>query len=507
MRYLLSFFIFLTSNCVAHLGHSVDLKELSIQKLHQKVDQGELTYQQVTRFYLTEINKMNQQGLKLNAVISVNPDAISIAKQRDQQAALGVSLGALHGVPILLKDNIETADKMPTTAGSLALYKNFATKDAPLVKQLKQAGAIILGKASLSEWANFRSSISSSGWNSITGQAKKPYILTRSPCGSSSGSAISTSANMTLLAIGTETDGSITCPAAHNSLVGFKPTLGLISTTGIIPLSHSQDVPGPMTRTVSDAAIMLNILAKPETPKIDYVKSLKPQGLSGKRIGIIRNISDFNTQASFAFNKALKQIEAQGATLIDGLQLSQIHEAHIAELEVLLYEFKHDINQYLAQTPNSVKVKSLEQLIAFNKTNTQNMALFDQHMLEMAQQKGALTNHKYLKAKQVIQDKVINNGLASLIKKYNLDAFAAPSNSPAWKIDLINGDHFGGSSSGAAAMAGFPSITVPMAFYKELPLGISFFSDSNSERKLIEIAYGFEQATKVRQAPKFIHQL
>ncbi|BBN83933.1 amidase [Pseudoalteromonas sp. A25] len=479
------------------------LEELSFAQLQQLVDDKKISYQHITQYYLSRIAELDDSGPKLNAIISLNTQALDIAKQRDAQHSVNKAHSLLFGMPIVLKDNIETSDNMPTTAGAIALSNNYAKNDAELVKKLKASGAIILGKANLSEWANFKSTQSSSGWSDIGGQTKNPYVLNRTPCGSSSGSAVAVAANLAVAAIGTETDGSITCPAAHNALVGLKPTVGLVSGKGVIPLSHSQDAPGPMTRNVQDAAILLEVLSG-SLPN-SYQKHLKADGLKGKRLGVVRNISEFNSIASKAFAKTLDVLEREGAIVIDDLTLDYQDALSQAEFDILLYDFKHDIEQYLANTPEQVKVKSLAELIKFNKTLARSD--FNQGLLEMANNKGDLQSEVYLAAKKLVAEKARKRGIDALLAEHNLDAIVAPTNGPAWVIDTLNGDHYTGASSSPAAIAGYPSITIPMAFYRNLPLGISFFSGANSEATLIEIGYAFEQATQIRKAPEFLKSI
>ncbi|WP_105169497.1 amidase [Pseudoalteromonas sp. T1lg23B] len=482
---------------------NVNLEEYSISKLQKLVDEQQLSYQQITEYYLARIAQLDDAGPKLNAIISVNKHAIELAKAKDLAHASTDKHGPLFGMPIVVKDNIETADAMPSTAGAVALQSNYAKQDAQLISQLKAAGAIILGKANLSEWANFKSTQSSSGWSDVGGQTKNPYVLNRTPCGSSSGSAVAVAANLAVGAIGTETDGSITCPAAHTAIVGLKPTVGLVFANGVIPLSHSQDSVGPMTRTVADAAVLLEVLTG--SPQGHYQKHLDAQGLQGKRIGIARNISEFNNVASDAFTQAITVLQSQGAIIVDSLTLEYQEVLSQAEFDILLYEFKHGVNQYLANTPDSVSVKSLTQLIAFNEALAGQS--FGQGLLEMASKKGNLTSEAYLAAKKLVIEKARQQGIDKLLAEHRLDALVAPTNGPAWVIDTVNGDHFTGLSSSPSAIAGYPIITVPMSEYRALPLGLSFFSGANQEGKLLEIGYAFEQATKARKSPRFISSI
>ena len=490
-----------------------ELDELTMAQLQHRVSSGALSYQQLTQFYIDRINAHNHQGMKLNAVITLNPEAIQQAKALDLARSKGEQLGILAGMPILLKDNIETEGAMPTTGGALALANNQAQQDAFLVRQLRQANAIILGKTNLSELANFRSTSSSSGWSDIGKQTRNPYVLNRTPCGSSSGSAVAVAANWAIAAIGTETDGSITCPSAHNALVGLKPTVGLVSRIGVIPLSSSQDSPGPMARTVADVAALLSVVAASDQndsahptshSPIDYRAHLITHGLQGKRLGIARNITEFNPHSSQAFEQAIAVLKHQGAVIVDDLVLPFQDELGDAEFDILLYDFKHDINQYLKNTPSQVTTKSLSELIAFNQSVTQTHPVFNQTLYHMANEKGALSEQTYVAAKKTVADKARTQGIDALMKAHKLDALIAPTNSPAWVIDTVNGDHFGGASSSPSAIAGYPIITVPMGFYAKLPLGLSFFADRYQEGKLIEMAYSFEQAQPVRTPPLFL---
>ena len=508
----LSFLLLITA---VHAS-SLSLDELTISQLHDRYQSKKVTVTSVTQAYLQRIEQQNHQGPTLNAVISLNPDALKRAKQLDHQLTLHHdSLPVLFGVPVLIKDNVETKDSMPTSAGSLALKDNFAQEDATLIKNLREAGAIILGKTNLSEWANFRSTHSSSGWSALGGQTRNPYVLSRSSCGSSSGTGSAIAANWALIGIGTETDGSIVCPASANGLVGVKPTLGLVSRTGVIPLAHSQDTAGPMTRTVTDAAILLSVMiSKDNKDKItlsqpaqrpNYLTHLTKEGLKGKRIGVINHPFHLQRDTAPLYQAALSQLEKQGATLIKDLAINTTEEMDNAEYDVLLYEFKHGINHYLEQ--QSLPYKSLTDLIAFNtKNRAQQMPYFDQEIFLAAEQKGPLTDEQY-------QQALANNGPAmrklidDLMQKHQLDLLVMPTLNPSWNIDLINGDHYTGSSSSYAAVSGYPSITLPMGFVHELPVGISFVATAYQEALLFEAAYAYEQSTQHRKAPKFIPSL
>ncbi len=500
-------------NINAETQTNMQIEEITISELQTKINSGELSARKLAEMYLQRIKEIDG---KLNSVIETNPDALKIADEMDKERGKGKVRGMMHGIPVLLKDNIDTADKMKTTAGSLALVDSPTPKqDAFVVQQLRNAGAVILGKTNLSEWANFRSNDSSSGWSGRGGQTHNPYILDRNPCGSSSGSSAAVAANLTTVAIGTETDGSIVCPASISGIVGLKPTLGLISRSGIIPIAHSQDTAGPMTRTVSDAAILLSVLtavdkndsataqnaAKAEK---DYAKFLQKDGLKGAKIGVARDYWDRNAEVDKVMNTTLDVLKQNGAALVD-VKFPTLRQFGDAEFEVLLYEFKADLNKYLAQRGG--KYKTLADLIEFNKQNAaKEMPYFGQDIFLKAEEKSGLNDRAYrlalLQSKVLTQDK----GIDAVMNKDKLDAIAAPSNAPTWMIDLVNGDCGSGyvSSSSLAAVAGYPNITVPAGFAKELPIGISFFGRAFSEPTLIKIAYAFEQATKARKMPKFL---
>jgi amidase len=481
---------------------------------------GRLTARSITRQYLDRIEDLDRKGPALRHVIETNPDAMAIADALDRERKAGGVRGPLHGIPILLKDNVDTADRMTTTAGSLALAGSIPLRDAFIAARLRAAGAILLGKANLSEWANFRSTHSTSGWSGRGLLAKNPYVLDRNPCGSSSGSGGAVAANLTAAAIGTETDGSIVCPSSANGIVGIKPTLGLVSRAGIIPIAHSQDTAGPMTRTVRDAAIMLGVLAgvDPRDPatsgsggqaQTDYTRYLDANGLRGARIGVARaKFFGYSDVTDRVINEAIDAMKAQGAVIVDPANIETAGKFDDSEYDVLLYEFKADLNSYLASLGPKAPVRTLQEIIAFNDQHKdQEMPWFGQEIMIQAQAKGPLTEKKYL-------DELANNlkmsrtdGIDATMTKYNLDAIVAPTGGPAWVTDLINGDHFSGASSTPAAVAGYPNINVPAGFSHELPIGISFFGRAYSEPTLIKLAYAFEQATKHRRAPKFIPTL
>jgi amidase len=453
-------------------------------------------------------------GPALNSVISINPDALQIAEELDQEMAEGKIRGPLHGVPVILKDNIETEDNMPTTAGATALRNSYARTDSYIARKLREAGVVIIAKANLSEWANFRAYVSSSGWSGVGGQTRNPYVLDRNPCGSSSGSGVAVSANLCMVAIGTETDGSIVCPSNNNGIVGIKPTVGLLSRSGIIPISFTQDTPGPMGRTVEDAAICLGAmtgldsldsktLASEGKFLTDYAKFLKADGLKGKRIGLLKNSGGYSDKVDTLMIRAAKIIAAQGAEVIE-VEAPARKEYEDAELQVLLYEFKDGLNKYFAGLGENTSVKSIKDLIEFNKKDSVELRYFDQKILIEAEKKGDLNSPEYLSALEKSHKATSDEGIDKLMNANKLDAIIAPTGSPAWKTDLLNGDHFVGGSSSLAAISGYPAITVPMGFIDELPVGITFFGKAWSEPVLIEIAYSYEQATRHRRAPTYL---
>lgn len=494
------------------------MDELSISQLQARMDAG-LTARSITEAYLDRIERIDRNGPTLNSVIELNPDALAIADRLDAERAEGRVRSSLHGIPILLKDNVDTADKMTTTAGSLALEGSRPLQDAFLVEKLRAAGAIVLGKTNLSEWANFRASFSSSGWSSRGGQTKNPYVLDRNPCGSSSGSGVAVAANLCAAAIGTETDGSITCPASVNGIVGLKPTVGLVSRSGIIPISHSQDTAGPMARSVTDAAILLGAMtgvdpkdaatqgSKGKAPT-DYRSVLSADGLRGARIGVARNLFGFHPKVDTLIEEATGVIKDLGAELVEDANLETKGKFRDSEYEVMLFEYKHGLNAYFESLGPDAPVKSLADVIAFNRENSDRvMRYFDQKHMEKALEKGPLTDETYLRALRDNHRLSRAEGIDATLKKHKLDALVAPSNGPAWTTDPINGDRYLGSSSSPAAVAGYPNITVPAGYIKGLPVGISFFSTAYEEPALLRFAYAFEQATRVRRPPQFLPSL
>jgi amidase len=492
----------------------LNLEEITIAQLQEGYKDGKFTILEVVKAYLDRIHAIDKSGPQLNSIIVINPDALQIAAELDKELAAGKSRGPLHGIPVILKDNIDTHDKMPCTAGATALRNSFPLSDSWVAKKLREAGAVIIAKSNLSEWANFRASFSSSGWSGIGGQTRNPYVLDRNPCGSSSGSGTAVSANLCALAIGTETDGSIVCPSNNNGIVGIKPTVGLISRSGIIPISFSQDTPGPMCRTVEDAAISLGALTGIDSSDskslnsagkymADYTPYLKKDGLKGKRIGLLKASMGFHYKVDSMMSQTVKFLKSQGAEVVE-LDFALPSEVEKASLEVLLYEFKDGLNKYLAGQGSNAKIKSLSDLIAFNKTDTTELRYFDQKILETAEAKGSLESPEYKKALETMFKGTREEGIDKLMNEHKLDALMLPTGSPAWKTDLVDGDHYMGGNSSFAAIAGYPNITVPMGFIDELPVGVSFFGRAWSEPVLIEIAYAFEQGTKVRKAPRFL---
>jgi amidase len=504
-----------TASAAPAVPAAVEVAELPIAELQQRMTAGELTSVQLTQAYLDRIAKLDDAGPTLNAVIEINPDALAIAMALDAERAAGKVRGALHGIPVLLKDNIDTADKMRTSAGSLALAEHRATTDAHVVQQLRAAGAVILGKTNLSEWANFRSDLSSSGWSSRGGQTKNPYVLDRNPCGSSSGTGAAIAASFAAAGLGTETDGSIVCPSSANGLVGIKPTVGLVSRTGIIPIAESQDTAGPMARTVADAAVLLAAMrgidagdpaSQRSVPHLtdDYLAALKPDALRGKRIGVLRKHFGFHPEVDRVMNQAIDKLREQGAEIVDPVELATHGKFGEAEFTVLLYEFKHGLNAYLARTGDDVTPKSLTDLIAFNERETVRvMPWFGQELLVQANAKGGLDSLEYTRARDLARRLAGPQGIDATLAKHRLDALVAPTGGPAWVTDLVNGDHFGGGSSSAAAVAGYPAITVPAGSVRGLPVGITFVGPAWSEAKLIGFAHAFERVTAARVAPEF----
>ena len=492
-----------------------ELDEATVTDLQRGMVSGKFSARSLTEKYLARIEEIDRRGPAVHSVIEVNPDALEIAASLDHERKEKGPRGPLHGIPVLIKDNIDTADRMLTTAGSLALVGSRPAQDSFVVRKLREAGAVILGKTNLSEWANMRSSHSTSGWSGRGGLTKNPYALDRNPCGSSSGSGSAVSANMCALAVGTETDGSVVCPSSSNGIAGIKPTLGLISRSGIIPIAHSQDTAGPMARTVRDAAILLSALAGVDPrdgasaestgkASADYTRFLDPNGLKGARIGVARKYFGFNDAVDKVIDEALDAMKQAGAVLVDPADLESHGKFDDTELMVLLYELKADLNAYLVGRPGAL-VHSLEELIAFNEHNREKeMPYFGQDLFIKAQAKGPLTSKEYLDALDANHRLARKEGIDRLMDKFHLDAIMAPTAGPAWITDLVDGDHDTGGSSNAAAVAGYPDITIPAGFVSGLPVGISFFGRAWSEPTLLKLAYAFEQATKGRKPPRFM---
>jgi amidase len=493
-----------------------ELDELTIAELQSGMASGKFSAHSLAKTYLDRIGDIDKQGPAINSVIELNPDALSIASDLDKERKAKGTRGPLHGIPVLIKDNIDTHDRMTTTAGSLALGGSIPLQDSFVAKKLREAGAVILGKTNLSEWANFRSSHSSSGWSGRGGQTRNPYVLDRNPCGSSSGTGAAVAANLSAIGIGTETDGSVVCPSNANSLVGIKPTLGLISRAGIIPIAHNQDTAGPMCRTVTDAAILLSVLAgidpRDDATKAsagksfaDYTKFLDASGLKGARIGVHRKGFGFNDAVDKLMVDCVDIMKKRGATVIDPADIPTQGKFDDSELEVLLYEFKADLNSYLASLGPRAPVKSLKEIIDFNEQyRDREMPYFGQDLFIKAQAKGPLTDKVYRDALAKDQRMSRKEGIDFVMDKNKLDALIAPTGGPAWTTDWVNGDHFTGGYSTASAVAGYPHITVPAGYVFGLPVGISFFGRAWSEPTLIKFAYAFEEATKARRAPQFL---
>lgn len=493
-----------------------ELEELTIPELQDGMKSGKFTAHSLTEKYLGRIDELDKRGPALNAIIELNPDALAIADALDQERKAKGLRGPLHGIPVVIKDNIDTADRMMTTAGSLALLGSKPPKDSFVAQKLRAAGAVILGKTNLSEWANSRSSHSTSGWSGRGGLTRNPYALDRNACGSSSGTGAGVSANFAVAGIGTETDGSIVCPSSSNGLAGIKPTVGLVSRTGIIPISHSQDGAGPMCRTVRDAAILLGALtgvdpedaatsASPGKSQTDYSQYCDPNGLKGARIGVGRKYFGISDAVDALMKETLDVLKKQGATLVDPADIETFGKFDDSEGLVLLYELKADLNAYLARLGPNAPVKTLKDVIEFNDRNHQKeMPYFGQDLLIKAEAKGPLTDKEYLDALAKNHQLAGKEGIDALMDKHQLDAIVGPTGGPAWLTDLVTGDHFTGGSSNAAAVAGYPNINVTAGYVSGLPVGISFFGRAWSEPTLIKLAYSFEQATKARRSPRFL---
>ena len=499
-----------------------ELEEMTVARMRDLMDQGELSAQSLLTSYLERIDAIDRNGPHLRSIIETNPNAMRIAEQLDNERQNSGPRGPLHGIPILVKDNIDTADRMTTTAGSLALEGSHPLQDATVAAQLRRAGAIIIGKANLSEWANFRSTHSSSGWSGRGGQCRNPYALDRSPSGSSSGSGAAVSANLTAAALGTETDGSIVSPSNSNGLVGIKPTVGLTSRAGVIPISHSQDTVGPMARCVADAATILGALTGVDPrddatatssgmSHSDYSQFLDDGGLRGARIGVLRKVfSGYSPETDAITEEAISALKELGATIIDPADIPTAEELRKRDVEgiVLHYEFKADLNAYLASLGPDAPVKTMADIIRFNEEHAdREMPFFGQEHFLTAQEKGPLTESEYLTALETSHRLSRQEGIDAVMDQFQLDALVAATGAPAWPIDLVNGDSFRGASSSPAAMAGYPIVTVPAGYAFGLPVGLSFIGRAFSEPTLIRLAYAFEQGTKARRAPRFLQTL
>jgi amidase len=499
-----------------------ELHEATIASLQDAMRSGRHTARSITELYLARIEALNRQGPELRAIIETNPQALEIADQLDAERKAGKLRGPLHGIPVALKDNIDTHDRMTTTAGSLALEGSIPPQDSYVAQKLREAGAILLAKANMSEWAYWRGMSATSGWSARGGQCRNPYALDRNPCGSSSGSGTAAAANLAAVTIGTETGGSIMCPSSINGIVGVKPTVGLWSRSGIIPISHSQDSAGPMTRTVRDAAILLGAVCgvdarDPATSAsagrfhADYTTFLDPAGLKGARLGIVRNLP-FDARVIRLLDQAVADLKAAGAVIVDPANLPNMESGSVfQELPtiVLNYEFKANINKYFQSLGPDARVKSLTELIAFNEAHRdEEMPYFGQERLVISEKTASLDDPQYRKAVETVQRMTRSEGIDAVMNRHRLDAIVAPTTGPAWLTDHIVGDRFdGGDSAGPAAIAGYPDITVPMGFVSGLPVGISFFGRAWSEPTLLKIAFAYEQATKRRQPPQFLQTL
>ena len=492
-------------------------KEYSILDLQLGYDNGDFSVEAITQYYLKRIAEIDDSGPLLNAVISVNPDVIKIARALDKELLSGNRRSPMHGVPVLLKDNIDTHDKMPTTAGSRALANSFPLQDSYVATRLREAGAVILGKANLSEWANFRGEKSSSGWSGVGGQTKNPYVLDRNPCGSSSGSAAAVAANLCVVAIGTETNGSIVCPSHANGVVGIKPTVGLVSRSGIIPISWTQDTAGPIARSLQDAAVCLGILtgADPKDDKTfwskgyaydNYVQFFKSQDLRRMRIGYFRGADGKDEKVDSLSKKAVADFKALGANVIDVDQIFLNDELGYNSFQVMLHEYKDGLNNYFNSLGQDAAVKNLDELIAFNKSDEVEMSFYGQEYLEMAASKEGMKSKEYLEHLEIANKGSRINGIDRVMDALDLDAIIAPTGSPAWKTNHDRGDTFTLGSSSAAAIAGYPNITIPMGYVGELPVGLSIFGRKWSEGLLLDIAQVYENKTRHRQIPKYLKE-
>jgi len=490
------------------------LDEITISEIQQGYQNGTYSVRQIVQLYLDRIEEIDRNGPKLNAIITINPDALIIADSLDRELAAGKYRGPLHGIPVILKDNINTHDKMPTTAGSRILKDSYPPQDSQVTKKLRDTGAVILGKANLSEWANYRASFSSSGWSGVGGQTKNPYVLDRNPCGSSSGSAVAVSANLCAVAVGTETWGSIMCPSNANGIVGIKPTVGLWSRSGIVPISYTQDTAGPMARTVKDAAILLGTVTGIDSSDQktlagkgkfynDYTQFLKKGGLKGKRIGYLKSKEGTHFKVDTLMHRAVRFLKSEGAEIIELDELTE-GTPYTNSYQVLAYEFKDGLKKYFAGLGERAKISNLEEAIQATLADSLEMLHFDVATMQESQAKGNLETKEYKEAVENMLKAYREDGIDRVMNKYRLDAIVSPTGGPPWKTDMINGDNFLLSTSVYAALSGYPNINVPMGFIGDVPVGISFFGKAWSEPVLLEMAYAYEQGTHHRRPPRFL---
>jgi amidase len=508
--------VFVLAAC-GELAPAYDVEEKSIAQLQADMTSGAVTSEQLVQAYLDRIERLDRNGPRLNSVLALNPDALEQARALDVERAAGRVRGPLHGIPVLLKDNIENLENA-TTAGSLALVNNNTNRDAPLAARLREAGAVILGKTNLSEWANIRSSYSTSGWSAVGGLTRNPYALDRNACGSSSGSGVAAAASLAAIAIGTETDGSITCPASVNGLVGIKPTVGLVSRTHIVPISHSQDTAGPMGRTVADVAAVLSVIAgsdaadaataEADTRRQDYAAALDIDALRGQRIGVLRFQAGFSPAVDALFERALEQMRAAGAEIVEIADAPDgLDGVGADELTILLAEFRSGLNAYLATTPQEVRTRTLADIIAFNAATPAETVLFGQDLFEQAEATQGVDDPAY-RAALVRAPRAARAAIDGMLRAIGVDALVAPSLAPAWTTDIVNGDHYvGGGAGGLPAVAGYPHVTVPMGSVGGLPVGLSLFAEAWSEAKLLSFAFAYEQRARARTPPRYLESI
>lgn len=518
MRFIVAALAVLTLAACGQRAPAYDVEEKSIAQLQADMTSGAVTSEQLVQAYLDRIERIDRAGPSLNSVLALNPDALEQARALDAERAAGHVRGPLHGIPILLKDNIESADNVPTTAGSLALAANLTNRDAPLVARLREAGAVILGKTNLSEWANIRSSYSTSGWSAVGGLTRNPYALDRNPCGSSSGSGAAAAASLAAIAIGTETDGSITCPSSVNGLVGIKPTVGLVSRTHVVPISHSQDTAGPMGRSVADVAAVLTVIAgsdpddaataEADGHRTDYVAALDANALAGRRIGVVRFMAGFHPGVDALFDRAIAHMREAGAEIVEITERpASMSAVGQGELTILLAELRSDLNAYLATTPDAVRTRTLADVIAFNAATPAETALFGQDLFEQAEATQGVEGADY-RAALASAAPAARAAIDEMMRVNRVDALVAPTLGAAWTTDIVNGDHYvGGGASQLPAVSGYPHVTVPMGQIGGLPVGLSMFAEAWSEAKLLSFAYAYEQRARARTPPRYLETL